>query len=300
MTPRVATTAGIRRVPVEPELPLEISGPDVAHVVDECPALLRRNGPIQQMRRLLLLRERHRQYACSRSSVPARASSLLGERFDRRGESRMHGVPDVRLVDPCGSTRRSGWPAFIFDGAPGHTPGRFVEVEDETGASVGMDDREWAPLSVRYEPTNQDHPDWGTFGPNLWRLGPFNRPAGAVSMDAERLAAALDEADTDMVGCAEKGGDFIDGAEWALNRVRTAVAPSEPMAHRIAPCRRLGLGPVEAELFHFIPLPAVSLLAAGCGVSNSEIEIPLSSQPFFQSALYSSNVIGHHSSPVSM
>jgi hypothetical protein len=54
-------------------------------------------------------------------------------------------------------------------------------------------------------------------------------------------------------------------------------------------CLRLGLVPVEAELFHCI------ILAAGCGVSSWDIGIPL-----FQSALYSANVIGYHVSPVSV
>lgn len=27
---------------------------------------------------------------------------------------------------------------IVFDGPPSHKPGRFVEVEDETGASIGV------------------------------------------------------------------------------------------------------------------------------------------------------------------
>lgn len=45
---------------------------------------------------------------------------------------------------------------IIFDGPPSHESGRFVEVEDETGRSVGLSGREWI------EEEN-----------GLWALGPF-------------------------------------------------------------------------------------------------------------------------------
>lgn len=71
---------------------------------------------------------------------------------------------------------------IIFDGPPGHTPGRFAEVEDETGASVGMGDREWAPLPSRYE---------SGWGPKLWQLGPFNRSVPRRARRDWQLAAII-------------------------------------------------------------------------------------------------------------
>ena len=54
---------------------------------------------------------------------------------------------------------------IVFDGPPSHESGRFVEVEDENGASVGfipdLDHGADAP------------PSWTQDQSGLWRLGPF-------------------------------------------------------------------------------------------------------------------------------
>lgn len=59
--------------------------------------------------------------------------------------------PDTRTV--TGGEHRSPGLYVVFDGPPGHTSGRFIEVEDENGRSVGVG-------------------TWRQEG-SVWALGPF-------------------------------------------------------------------------------------------------------------------------------
>lgn len=90
------------------------------------------------------------------------------------------------------------WTDIVFDGPPGHEAGRFVEVEDESRASVGVgewihrDDGYWAlrlpvsaaELAALPEPPWLDAPD----GPGEWEgkargQGPDEAPYWIRVMD---------------------------------------------------------------------------------------------------------------------
>jgi hypothetical protein len=46
--------------------------------------------------------------------------------------------------------------------------------------------------------------------------------------ETREVLRSLDEVERDMQGAAEQGGDFEDGAEWVVNRVRFALAAPTP------------------------------------------------------------------------
>lgn len=105
------------------------------------------------------------------------------------------------------STRAPGL-YVIFDGPPGAESGRFIEVEDERGRSVGMDGRLWEE-------------DRWIGHPSSWRLGPF----GAASARLAEHVPVIDWTEETLTcSCGQRTTDYrLPAGQQYADHVRAVL-----------------------------------------------------------------------------